>query len=117
MKQWRILLIVLGLIILLLVANFRYILQVYFDLRKSYILFHQVGGLLFFFFFAVYRFRQEDEEIALKLTLAITKKLRQLFQRKMTLFAENPKGRVIQVAVVSFFGAVVEDNEKEGDKN
>lgn len=48
MKQWRILVIVLGVIILLLVANFRYILRVYFDSSKYYILFHSISGLLFF---------------------------------------------------------------------
>ena len=47
MKQWRILVIVLGVIILLLVANFRYILRVYFDSSKYYILFHSISGLLF----------------------------------------------------------------------
>ena len=33
MKQWRIIVIVSGLIILLLIANFRYILQIYFHLE------------------------------------------------------------------------------------
>lgn len=99
MKQWRILVIVLGVIILLLVANFRYILRVYFDSSKYYILFHSISGLLFFF--AVCRFHQEGEEIALK--LAITKKIRQLLLRKITQLAENPKGKIIQASLVSIF--------------
>ena len=33
MKQWRIIVIVSGLIILLLIANFRYVLQIYFHLK------------------------------------------------------------------------------------
>ena len=116
MKQWRILLIVLGLIILLLVANFRYILQVHFDLRKSYILFHQVSVLLFFFFCSVQistRGRRNSSQV----NVSDHKKTTSTVLEKNDTIRRKSKRKSNSSGSGKFFGAVVEDNEKEGDKN